>query len=122
MTTNDSAAVQQAAEALREAILRADSAALNELTADELVYGHTSGRTETKAQFIEGVVSGKSAYAEITVTAQSIKVIDNVALVNQSWDAVRSNAAPGVRLKLTALNVWLRRSGRWQLVARQAVK
>ena len=122
MPGDNAAEVGAAIEALRIAMLAADRAALERLTDDELVYGHTSGRTETKLQFIEGLVSGKSGYSEIVVTGQSIKVIDHVAVVHQAWDALRSNAPPGDRLKLAALSVWLRRSGQWKLLARQAVK
>ena len=122
MPGDNAAEAGAAIDALRIAMLTADRPALERLTDDELVYGHTSGRTETKLQFIEGLVSGKSGYSEIVVTSQSIKIIDDVAVVHQTWDAVRNNAPPGARLKLAALSVWLRRSGHWKLVARQAVK
>jgi hypothetical protein len=49
-------------------------------------------------------------------------VVDGVAVVHHIWDAARSNAPAGVRIKLAILSVWLRRAGLWTLVARQAVK
>ncbi len=122
MTTDDTTAVTQAVEALRIATLTANHAALADLTADELIYGHTSGRTETKSQFIDGVVSGRSGYSEIIMSDQTVKVMDNVAVVHHTWDAARSNAPAGVRIKIAILSVWLRRHGQWTLVARQAVK
>ena len=42
----DEAAVRQNAEALREALLKADKAQLARLTADQLSYGHSDGRRQ----------------------------------------------------------------------------
>ena len=122
MTTNDGVAVAEAVEALRKAMLDADRTALADLTADELIYGHTSGRTENKSQFIDGIVSGKSAFSEIALSDQTVNVIDNIALVHHILNGARSNAPAGVKIKLAILSVWLRRQGQWKLVARQAVK
>ena len=122
MTIDDETSVARAVEALRKAMLAADRAALSDLAADELIYGHTSGRTENKSQFIDGIVSGKSAFSEIELSDQTVRVVDNIALVHHIMNGARSNAPAGVKIKLAILSVWLRRHGQWKLVARQAVK
>jgi hypothetical protein len=48
----DEAAVAQAIEALRKAFFGQDKTQLEALCADELSYGHSDGRVENKAQFI----------------------------------------------------------------------
>ena len=56
----DEAAVKQNVEALREALLKADKAQLERLTADQLSYGHSDGRVQNKAEFIDGVMTRKA--------------------------------------------------------------
>jgi hypothetical protein len=58
--TDDEAAVRQNVEALREALLKAEKAQLERLTADQLSYGHSDGRVQNKAEFIDGVMTRKA--------------------------------------------------------------
>ena len=55
----DEAAVAKAVEALRKATLGQEKSQLEELCTDELSYGHSDGRVENKAQFINGVMTRK---------------------------------------------------------------
>ena len=54
----DEAAVRKAIDDLTKAMMAADKAKLEALVADQLSYGHSSGKVETKAEFV-GVVAGK---------------------------------------------------------------
>ncbi len=56
----DEAAVKQNVEALREALLKADKAQLERLSADQLSYGHSDGRVQNKAEFVDGVMTRKA--------------------------------------------------------------
>jgi hypothetical protein len=58
--SGDEAAVAQAVEAFRNAMLKADRSQFEALTADQLSYGHSAGWVENKAQFIDGATSGQS--------------------------------------------------------------
>jgi hypothetical protein len=60
--SGDEAAVAQAVEAFRHAMLQADRAQFEALTADQLSYGHSAGRVETTAQFIDAATSGRSMW------------------------------------------------------------
>ena len=55
--------VERAIEALEDkryaAMERADREVLEQLLADDLTYVHTSGRVETKSQFINSIESGE---------------------------------------------------------------
>ena len=53
----EEAAVNAAIEALTKAMVGADKAQLEELVADQLSYGHSGGVIETKAQFVDVIVS-----------------------------------------------------------------
>src|SRR5690349_12481843 len=55
--SNEEGAVLQAVDALTKAMLDADRAKLEELVADQLSYGHSSGVIQTKAQFVDAIIN-----------------------------------------------------------------
>ena len=113
-------AVSAAVEAFRKATIAADKSALDKLTANELSYGHSSGRLETKAQFIESLTSGKSGFSSIDLSDQTITIVDSTALVRYVFNG--ASRRESANLKLSILTVWLQQQGQWKLVARQAAK
>jgi len=120
--SKDSAAVNAAVEFLRKAMIDADKAGLQKVTADQLSYGHSSGRVEDKAAFIENIVSGKSDFVTIDLTNQTVVVAGDAAIVRHSLSATTNdNGTPGT-VKLNILLVWQKQKGQWKLLARQAVK
>jgi ketosteroid isomerase-like protein len=112
--------VSAAVEAFRKATIAADKSTLEKLTADELSYGHSSGRLETKAQFIDALTSGKSGFSAIELSDQTISIVDKTALVRHIFNGT-SRRESG-KLKLSILTVWLQQQDQWKLVARQAAK
>lgn len=121
--TGKESAVTAAVEGLRKAMVSGDRSALEKLTADELSYGHSSARLEDKAQFVETLANGKSGFSAIELSEQSVKVVDNIALVHHRFVGTRRDK-PGEadKLKLLVLTVWLQREEQWKLLARQATK
>jgi len=103
-------------------MIDADGSTLDELTSNELSYGHSGGRVEDKAAFIEALTTGKSGFAAIELSEQTIKVVDKIAIVRHIF--VGSLNAPGKAgtVKLAILMVWLQQQEQWKLLARQAVK
>src|SRR4029453_3750393 len=79
--SGDEAPVRQAVEAFRNATLKADRAQFTALTAEQLSYGHSAGRVENKTQFIDAATSGQSTWEVITITDQTIKIVDNEPIV-----------------------------------------
>jgi hypothetical protein len=118
--TGKEGAVSAAVEALRKAMIAGDRTALQQLAADELTYGHSSGRLENKAEFVEALASGKSGFTAIELSDQTVSIIDNVALVRHAFSGTRK--ADGDKMKLTILTVWLQRGEQWKLIARQAAR
>ena len=118
--TGKEGAISAAVEALRKAMIAGDKDVLDKLSLPELSYGHSSGRLENKAEFIEALVSGKSGFSAIELSDQSVNVVDKVALVRHLFNGKRK--ADGSNMKLSILTVWLDRQGEWKLLARQAAK
>jgi ketosteroid isomerase-like protein len=121
--TGKADAVSAAVEALRKAMIAADKPALEKLAAMQLSYGHSSGRVENKAEFVEAFVSGKSGFSSIELEGQTINVVDNIALVRHVFNAThRNHRKDGNQAKLYILTVWQQQQDQWKLLARQATK
>ena len=121
--TREVSAVSAAVEALRKAMIAGDRPTLDKLTAGELSYGHSSGRLENKAEFIETLSNGKAGFTAIELSDQTVDLVDNIALVRHVFNGTRRNAPAGSeKMKLSILTVWLQQQEQWKLLARQAAK
>ncbi|AGU48926.1 hypothetical protein VAPA_1c18180 [Variovorax paradoxus B4] len=115
-------AVAAAAERLRLAMVDPTAAALGALVADDLSYGHSGGKVDTKASFIGDLLERKSDFVSITITDQAIKVVDNVAIVRHTLAADTNDSGKPGKVALKILGVWQKQGGEWKLLARQAVR
>jgi hypothetical protein len=118
--TGKETAVSTAVEALRNAMVAGDKAALEKLAMDELSYGHSSGRLENKAEFIATLTSGMAGFSGIELSDQTVNVVDRIALVRHVFNGTRRKE--GDKMKLSILTVWLQQQDQWKLLARQAAK
>jgi ketosteroid isomerase-like protein len=119
---SDEAAVGQAVEAFRNAVLKADRSQLAALCADQLSYGHSGGRVENKSQFIDAATSGRSTWKFITLTDQTTRVVGNSAIVRHTLTGESERDGKTNPVKISVLMVWHKHDGKWQLLARQAVR
>jgi ketosteroid isomerase-like protein len=118
----DEAAVAKAVADLTKAMLAADKAQLEALVADQLSYGHSSGKLETKAQFVEAVSSKKSIFKSLNLTDVKVSVVGNDAIVRHIWDSVSESDGKSSTAHIGVLQVWAKQDGKWKLLARQAYK
>ena len=120
--SKDEQAVAAAVQALRKAMIDGDKGGLEKLTAEKLSYGHSNGRIEDKATFVQNLVTGNSDFVTMDLTDQTIALSGPVALVRHTLTAqVNDGGKPG-NVKLYILLVWEKSGGQWKLLARQAVK
>jgi hypothetical protein len=115
-------AVAAAAERLRLAMINPTPAALAPLVADDLSYGHSGGRVDTKDSFIGDLVAGKSDFVTIAISDQTIKVVGNTAIVRHTLTADTNDSGKPGKVQIKILGVWQQQSGSWKLLARQAVR
>jgi len=111
--------VLSAMNAWKQAMIDRDRTALEALYAPSLIYTHSNGRQENKTEAIENVVNAKDRFESIDLTDISITIYGSTAIV-KAKTAMRMNS--GGTLNLDVLQVWIKLSGRWQLVARQAIR
>ena len=115
-------AVAAAAEKLRVAMIDPTPAALTALVADDLSYGHSGGRVDTKDSFIGDLIAGKSDFVTIAITDQTIKVVGNTAIVRHTLTADTNDSGKPGKVQIKILGVWQQQGGQWKLLARQAVR
>jgi hypothetical protein len=108
-----------------QAVLHRDRAALEQLLANELVYTHSTGRVDSKAQFIHSIQSGDLNYLAMKHSNLDARVYGDVAvLTGRSAVKVKSPHTGNqiADLDLRFLNVYAKRKGQWQQVAWQSTR
>jgi ketosteroid isomerase-like protein len=120
--TDDEAAVRQNVEALREALLKADKAQLERLTADQLSYGHSDGRVQNKPEFIDGVMTRKATVKSINFPDLKIAVAGDSAIARHIYESESETDGKPNNVRIGALQVWQKQGGNWKLLARQGYK
>lgn len=121
--TKQEQAVAAAVETLHKAMVDGDKAALEKIAADGLSYGHSGGKVEDKAAFVENIAGGNSDYVTIDLTDQTIYVSGKTAIVRHKLIAATNDKVKGPgTLKLAVMSVWQKHKKEWKMLARQAIK
>jgi hypothetical protein len=104
------------------ALVNKNTISLNQQTDKALSYGHSNGWVQSKADLIKDFETGYISYQSIT--EDSITVLINGTMANVRFVSNVSASLKGVTnsFRLKVLEVWVKKSKRWVLFARQAVK
>jgi len=127
ISSSDSAGQEKeilaALEKFKTGIIDADRAVLEDIFADKLVYGHSGGKVQNKAECIDEIVSLQpNDYLTIDMTDQTITISGETAIVRHIYSSeFTSNGIPG-SLRIGNVLVWQKQDGKWKLLARQAYK
>jgi hypothetical protein len=109
-------------EEFRIALINPVDATLLRLTSKDLSYGHSNGLIENQTEFIEALKNGPSKFVSIQISDQTIKLVDNLALVRQNFVGDVQSGEEMSKLNLGVLYVWKKENTGWQLLARQGFK
>jgi ketosteroid isomerase-like protein len=113
------AAVKESSKAWRAAVIAQDKAALEKWLAEDLVYAHSNGKTESKAEYIASVVTGPSRYQAFTEENTIVRVYGDVAVLEGNVE-VKPVGRDAYRVR--TLEVYLQRAGRWRMTAHQSAR
>jgi ketosteroid isomerase-like protein len=119
---SDEAAVKENVEALRKALLSADKGQLQQLTAAQLSYGHSSGKVQNKAEFIDGVITRKALVKSLTFPDLTVAVAGDAAIARHLYVSQSETDGKPNNVRIGVLAVWQKQDGSWKLLARQAYK
>jgi Domain of unknown function (DUF4440) len=109
-------------ETLRNALMMPDKTTLEDLAAEELSYGHSTGLVEDKAAFVDALVKGKSKLGAVAFFDQTIKITGDAAIVRHKMTADLNNNNTITKIDIIVLLVWQKQNGKWKMLARQAAK
>jgi ketosteroid isomerase-like protein len=103
-------------------MISGERSALEAIASDSVSYGHSGGNVQNKAEFVEGIASGKSDFVTIDLSEQTVSVMNNIAVVRHVLTATTNDGGKPGNVKIKVLLVWVKEKGRWKMLARQAVK
>lgn len=103
-------------------MIKKDLAALGEMLADDMVYTHSSGNTETKEQFLAALASGKSVYYAVEPQETRVRFYGNTAILNGIANVDTQVNGQRTILRLRYTDAYVKRNGKWQFVTWQSLR
>jgi uncharacterized protein (TIGR02246 family) len=101
--------------------VKGDTAAMKAIMADDAVYCHSSGKCQTKQEFIADIESKQTAYKKMDLVSMNAKALGSYAvLINGTVDVVAESPRGQVEFKAVYTSVYVRRKEHWQLVSWQS--
>ncbi|MEI7470770.1 MAG: nuclear transport factor 2 family protein [Chitinophagaceae bacterium] len=103
-------------------LISKNTVSINQQTDKALTYGHSNGWVETKIELLKDLETGVISYQQFKEDSISVFMNGNIAAIRfvANVNASMKSIASAYRLKV--LEIWIKKSNRWILFARQAVK
>jgi uncharacterized protein (TIGR02246 family) len=120
--SGDPSAVLAAERRWAQALLKADLPALSQIYADDLVYVHSGGNVETKAQFLDRVRKGGLKYQKVELVDPKVREYGQAAVVNGAFDVTVQVDGQPMNHRVIYIHVYARQDGEWRLVAHQTTR
>ena len=118
----DESAVDNAMNRLSAAMIAGNAQKMKALTADTLTYGHSSGKVQDQAAFIDTIASGQTRYKRIDLSNTVTTVTGDNAVVRDHFSGTTESAGKLADVDFDVLLVWQKQNGEWKLLARQGYK
>lgn len=116
-------AALKADQARLAAMAAGDAAALGRLMSDQLNFVHSDGRVESKKDYVQNVLAGDVAYADVkTLDVETTQITHDVVVVFGVQQMRKRLGAEWSSITLRYLGVWRNESGSWRLVAWQSAR
>ncbi len=117
-----STAVLAAQDARFAATIKADVAALGALMTDDLTYTHSSGVTETKAEFLDGVKNGKYLYRSIESKDRRVRLHGDAAIVSGTAHIVIEPGGKRTDIDLYFSELYVKEGSAWRMALWQSTR
>jgi hypothetical protein len=116
-TPEDSVRAMEAARG--QALLRADTAALSRMLADEFTEVSRLGTLRTRADNIRDIASGELRLTSVQYDSLTVRIYGEVAVLQGIADNTGTFRGLPFRGRIRYTRVFVRRDGRWQAVTMQ---
>jgi ketosteroid isomerase-like protein len=102
------------------AMTTADTAALERLMSDDVVYTHSSGRLDSKRSFIASIASGTVKYRRIAPKDVATSLREGFAILTGAVEIDVETGGKLLNLNLRFSNVWEHTAKGWQQIVWQS--
>ena len=109
-------------EAFRKAMIASDHAAFDALCAAQLSYGHSTGKIQTKEEFIADATSGKAKWKVLEFANMRNTIAGPNAISRFTLNGELENDGKVTPIGIGVLMVWQKQGNAWKLLARQGFK
>jgi ketosteroid isomerase-like protein len=104
-------------------VLAADTAALDRMMADDIIYAHASGVIDTKASYLEKLKSKRQVYKTLEHQKKlETRMHGDTAITHGVIRVTGINPAGNFDDTVMMIHVWVKRGGEWKLAAHQTTK
>jgi Domain of unknown function (DUF4440) len=112
--------VKEAGAGWRQGAMKQDKALLEKYLADDLVYTHGGGQTESKAQYIANVMKGAPHYLGMEPSETRVRIYGKTAVL---WGLVDVTPAKGATYRTRTLEVYTQNAaGLWQMSQKESMR
>ena len=99
-----------------------DGAALGRVFSDEVVFTHSDGRVEAKADYIKNLTAGDTAYKDVqTSKVQAKQIAADVVVLTGGQEMKKKLGPTWSEITLRFISVWRNEGGTWRMVAWQSM-
>ena len=109
-------------EAFRKAMIAGDHGAFDALCAAQLSYGHSTGKIQTKEEFIADATSGKAKWKVLEFVNVRNTVAGPNAISRFTLTGELESDGKIIPIGIGVLMVWQKQGNAWKLLARQGFK
>lgn len=105
-----------------DAIIKGDTATLDNLLADNLVYAHATGIVDTKASYLAKIKERRQVYKSFEQRNPRVNVYKDAAVTFSHVRVTGTNQAGVFDDKVMLIHFWVKQNNSWRLAAHQTTK
>ena len=105
-----------------DAIVKSDTATLEKLLADDLVYAHATGIVDTKKSYIAKIKERRQVYKSFEQHNPQVNIYKDSAVTFSHVRVTGTNQAGAFDDKIMLIHFWVKQNNAWRLAGHQTTK
>jgi len=105
-----------------DAIVKSDTATLEKLLADDLVYAHATGIIDTKKSYIAKIKERRQVYKSFEQRNPVVNIYKDSAVTFSHVRVTGTNQAGVFDDKIMLIHFWVKQNNAWRLAGHQTTK
>ena len=118
----DKAAILALDKQWSDSIVKGDTATLEKLLSDDLVYAHSTGIVDTKTSYIAKIKERRQVYKSFEQHKPTVNIYKDSAVTFSYVRVTGTNQAGLFDDKVMLIHFWVKQNNSWRLAAHQTTK